>query len=184
MARQRDLGRIGVRSLTMLRHVWVLVSLGASIAVLPACGGDDAGQLVSGTGSDLSTRTRAIDRALFVDAGRKRVLYAVRGIHYGTVGRFVVSCSRAGVARTVYALSEKSPDSVVAVEGRGSSRATKLRPGRVLPGGSRRSGIEEWIVLTGGKPESIRLDASLLVRPEPALGCEFTMRGSVAVTPH
>jgi len=168
----------------MLRDVWVIVSLGASIFVLPACGGDDAGQLVSETGSYLSTRTRAIDRALFVDAGRKRVLYVVRGIHYETVGRFVVSCSRAGAARTVYALSERSPDSVVAVEGRGSSRATKLRPRRLLPGGSRRSGIEEWIVLTGGKPESIRLDASLLVRQEPALGCEFKMRGTVAVTPH
>jgi len=169
----------------MLRSVLALTIVSAVVSGFAACGGDEARSAGAQSASDLRTRTRSIDRTLSVDTGHARVLYSVRGLHYGTVGRFVVSCSRSGVARTVYELAKKSPDAVVAVDGRGASRAGKLRSGvERFPGGSKRSGIEQWIVLTGGQPESIRLDASLLVRPEPGLGCDFSMRGTVVISLH
>ena len=150
-----------------------------------ACGGGASPSSGAGPASDVSTRNRTVDRAVSVATGRTRVLYAVRGFHYGTVGRFVVSCSRVGVAKTAYVLAETGPSTVVAVDGRGASRASKLHPSNErLNGGSRRSGIEHWIVFTGGEPEGIRLDASLLVRSEPGLGCEFTVRGTIAIVRH
>jgi hypothetical protein len=168
----------------MWRHVPALVVIALELTVLSGCAGDEAQTARAKQTHDLATRSRPVDRALFVDTGRKRVLYAVRGIHYGIVGRFVVSCSHEGVARTVYELGQSPVTVVAAVEGRGASRAAKLLPGERLRGGAKRSGIERWIVLAGGEPESIRLDATLLVRPERSVGCEFTMRGAVGVTPH
>jgi hypothetical protein len=161
-----------------------LVIVAAAVSVLAACGGRDAETTGSRAASSASTRVRPIDRTLFVNTGREQVLYTLRGVHYGAVGRFLVSCRPGGVAKTLYVLTSRSTDAVVAVDGRGTSRAAKLRPEGHLLGSSKRSGIEQWIVLAGGKPESIRLDASLLVRPEHSLGCEFTIRGSAEIAPH
>jgi hypothetical protein len=169
----------------MMRNVLCLVLVGAVVYALAASADRDAGAAASPISSS-STRVRAIDRALTLYPGRARSLYALRGYYYGRVGRFVVSCTRTGFARTAYQLGEAGPDATVAVDGRGDSRAAKLvPPSGTLPGGSRRSGIEQWIVLTGGKPESIRLDTSLLVVSAKAVGgCAFSLRGTVAIRLH
>jgi hypothetical protein len=127
-------------------------------------------------------RVRPIETSLSLSPGQARALYAVRGVSYGTVGRFFVTCPRSGRARTAYVLA-RGLSATVAVDGRGASRGRRLHAsGSRLVGGTKPSGIERWVVRTGGKPESIELDASLLVLS--GRSCEFALSGRVVVTRH
>jgi len=165
------------------RASWsLIVAIAAVLAVLLL--GKAGGS--SGASTNAMQRTRVIASALTLEPGRTRTLYSVRGVGYGTVGRFIATCARSGRAETTYRLSANAPDALVAVDGRGSARGAKLTPPGSLRGGSRASGIERWIVLTGGKPEEIEVDASLLaISANTGLGfCELSLRGRVAIRRH
>jgi hypothetical protein len=167
----------------MVRRVLGFVIVCITVASFAACGGGRTNN--AQPSAEMAPHARRVDVALSLDLGRARALYSVRGRHYGTVGRLVAACSSRGVPRTEYVLERPIVDAVVAVDGRGTSRAVQLHSGsRRLQGGTKRAGIEQWIVITGGEPESIRLDASVLVRPVAGLGCEFSMQGAVVVTSH
>jgi hypothetical protein len=156
-----------------------------SVAVLAALGGVGADSAISRPAS--TTRITSINTTLTVQPGRAATLYSVHGFHYGAVGRFATACTDSGLARVTYVLDRLSPDALVAVDGRGAARGAKLAPPRrSLPGGGKPSGIEHWIVLTGGEPETIELDASLFViSAKSGLGyCDFLLRGTLKVKPH
>lgn len=155
-----------------------------SIAVLAVLGGGPDSAI---SRSASSTRVLSIERPLTVQPGHAAILYSVHGFHYRAVGRFSTACTDSGLARTTYVLGRLSPDALVAVDGRGAARGAKLAPPkRSLPGGEKPSGIEHWIVLTGGQPETIKLDASLFViSAKSGLGyCDFLLRGTLTIKPH
>jgi hypothetical protein len=139
---------------------------------------------------------RAVEGSASVAPGGTRSLYSVRGF-YGRVGEFSASCTSSGIARTFY-----TPDAyyagppVIAVEGRGASRAARpiasapfLRGpimSRPFPGGPKPSGIEHWIMYTGGKPENVSFDVTLLaLSTQPGLpSCAFSLNGTLVIRRH
>ena len=157
------------------------------VAVLAGLIARDGAESTALSRSVTPARVRSIDIRLTQAPGDAHVLYSVRGYHYGRVGRFLASCTDSGLARTSDVLGERGPDALVAVDGRGAAHGAKLAaPNRSLPGGSEPAGIERWIVRTGGQPEEIRLEASLLVNSaKTGRGyCEFSLRGTLVIAMH
>jgi hypothetical protein len=152
-----------------------------------------AGAVAALLSRDSSSAPGAPPRVRLVDVGQSarptelRTLFVLEGYHYGPLGRFVVSCTRAGIPQTRYVTATHAPTTLIAVDGRGVARGAKLGlEGRSLSGGSSRSGIEHWIVSTGGEPEELRLDASLVAFSEASApgACEFSLRGRLELTLH
>lgn len=129
---------------------------------------------------------RPVKGALTLKEGQSRSIFTLRGFSYGAVGRFFAACSRSGLAKTLYRPSSDAPDALVAVDGRGTARGANLVARQSLRGGNKGSGIEQWVVITGGQPEDIELEAGLVViSANSGRGyCHFSLHGSVVVNRH
>src|SRR5438034_11615971 len=90
-------------------------------ALVTGCGSSSA---LSSTGN--TSLHRSINRGLTLRPGSARQLYSVRGFHYGTVGLFTASCTRAGLAETRYVVGRLGPDAAVTEDGRGASGGATL----------------------------------------------------------
>jgi hypothetical protein len=124
---------------------------------------------------------QTINGSLTLPPGKTGTLYIVSGIRYGVLGRFVASCTRSGLARTSYA-DGHSLSGLLIIDGRGASRGANLAVlKRAFPGGVKASGIEHWVMSTGGKPESISFDVSVRVLSATTnIGyCEFSLSGKL-----
>jgi hypothetical protein len=84
---------------------------------------------------------------------------------------------------TAYVVSPGSANTVVAIEGRGVSRAADVLPGGRL-GGGRGSGLERWIAALGREPEDLRLDVTVVALRAGAHGpsCELSANGILTHT--
>jgi hypothetical protein len=97
------------------------------------------------------------------------------------LGRFVASCTRSGLATPFYA-DRHTLSGLLIIDGRGASRGANLAVlKRSFPGGMKPSGIEHWVMNTGGKTESIALDVSVQVLSATTnIGyCLFTLSGKL-----
>jgi hypothetical protein len=131
---------------------------------------------VAGATAPSSSKKRGIDVGTSLRRGQTKTLYAVRG-RSSRIGRFVVTCSSSGRPRSAYVVT--GADTLVAVEGRGASRAAKVLPGKRLAGGVR-PGLERWVLSEGTEAEEVSADLSLTAFTGRlfANGCEFALRGS------
>jgi hypothetical protein len=123
-----------------------------------------------------SSARSAVDVGASLRRGQTKTLYAVEG-RSSRIGRFVVTCSSSGQPRSAYVVT--GADTLVAVEGRGASRAARVLPGKRLAGGAR-PGLERWVLSEGTEAEEVSADLSLTAFTGRLFGngCEFELRGS------
>jgi hypothetical protein len=126
---------------------------------------------------------RQVDRFVALRAGDKSRLYVLTG-RDGPIGSLSVTCSRLAKPGTAYNVGRLSAESLVAVDGRGVSRAAVLRPGRLLRGAMARSGAERWHARMSREPEDVAVELSLVALGPSVYssGCTFWLRGIVNLT--
>jgi hypothetical protein len=132
--------------------------------------------LVAGATASNSSRRSGVDAGVSLRRGQTKALYTLKG-RSSSIGRFVVTCTSGGQPRSAYIVT--GADTLVAVEGRGASRAAKVLRGKRLAGGAR-PGLEHWVLSEGTKAEEVSADLSLMAFSGPLFGngCEFDLRGS------
>lgn len=159
----------------------VRLAVAAGVAA-SGCGGADSADdklrpQAAPTGPGIEGRT--IDAAVSVQKGAARVIYTIRGRH-GSVGRFIGTCRLRRTPRTAYSPTRRAATAIAAVDGRGVSRAATVVYGDRLNGGTRPSGLEQWLIRMGRKSEDVTVEASLeIVRERGSPDCTFWLYGSI-----
>jgi hypothetical protein len=134
----------------------------------------------------------AVSAGATLRLGQTQTLYVLRGRPHGLLGVLAVSCSASGVSTTRFTLAKSAPDTIVAVDGRGVSRAAQLASERPTLLGGRGDGLEQWFVKAANEPEQVTLRASLYAvtlgtspspRAKPAY-CQFGLTGTLDVHMH
>jgi hypothetical protein len=160
-----------------------IVYAAAAVLIVAGCAGSADEPSAESVAKDAQTPLvqRTVDAAVSVRRGGESSIYEVRGIN-AVIGNFVGMCSRQGVAQTAYDSALRSANAVVAVDGRGVSRAAgTLLAGETLRGG-RDLGLESWLVRMGRSPEEVTVQADLAVyRSRGSRECGFWLYGSLSL---
>ena len=163
----------------MRKNMLLLAAAGASVGLLLA----PAPVAVRSAAAQPPPLARSIGASKTLPPGEAVTLYSVSGQRELDVGRFIVSCTRDGLARTSYKNSGIL-SALIAVDGRGASRGANTTG--AVSGGVKPSGIEHWIMSTASKLENIYLDAFLMViSAQTGHGnCYFSLSGKLVTQTH